>query len=123
MPDHPDRHPSVAEFVAVGHASTLEVDAVIGRDQVVGTRSLCQDQATGHVVVVYVGLGNRLDSESAVLEELFDTVDVSLRIDDNAVGDVTSISQFARFDDLDLDHAVAFRGMTGHLGTVPDTGR
>jgi hypothetical protein len=88
-----DPEGSHRDLVAFSDGEALEADLLGGSHEVGPPRRSREVEASAHIVVVDVGLGDVSDSHARLRRCLLHSVDVPLRIDDQ--GDVAVVHQVA----------------------------
>jgi hypothetical protein len=99
------------QHVSVSNRVVLEAGIAAGGQDVGCAGARGELEPAGDVVVVHVGLEDVGEAQAALLDEVEDPVDVTLRVDDDGDlpvgGQVAAVAQAGGLDGLDLDHGVS----------------
>ena len=99
--------------LGVDDGGALERHLVLGVDVVVRAAFLGQRVSAGHVVVVDVGLEDRLQCHTLIVEDAGDAVDVALGVDDErelaVVDDIAAVAEGGGLDGDDRRHGALLR--------------
>jgi hypothetical protein len=98
-----------AQLVAVAHPDPLEVDALVGREQVVGAVAAGEREGAGDVVVVDVGVRDGGDLHLRLLGGALHRGQVAGRVDDQRRGPVVDqVAAVAELGHVQRDHLHGF---------------